>query len=123
MIFDAKIFLKSYQIKSRESGEDWQKGWVQIQCPFCGDPKQHGGFKLATGHYNCWRCGYHSTVDIVSKLLRIPLNETFKLIKHFLIFEKGEVVKEFKHPEKLQLPAFTNRCTKIHFDYLKLVAK
>jgi hypothetical protein len=120
MIFDARTFLKAYNVRTQEHGENWQKGWLQINCPFCSDTMFHGGFKLLTGGYNCWRCKYHKTREIVSKLVRIPESNVTPIIKNFLIlspFEPDET-RETKRPSELKLPAFTDELETMHLKYL-----
>lgn len=47
-------------------------GWLQVRdCPFCGSAKYHLGFNLASGFWNCWRCGFHPGWTVL-KALRLP---------------------------------------------------
>jgi len=65
--FDTIKYLEEKQIEYRTSGKNVSRGWVEINCPFCGnDPSFHCGIspqKL----FNCYICGEKG--DIV-KLVR-----------------------------------------------------
>lgn len=80
--------LKNYNIKTWTEGNNVQQGWVNIQCPCCGDRSNHGGFNLLVKetYYNCWRCGRKDIAKIF-KLLNIPLFE-LKNKTHDTIIEK-----------------------------------
>lgn len=49
-------------------------GWLQVDCPFCGNVSSKGGIKkylgisLVTGASSCWRCGKHSTAAALAML-------------------------------------------------------
>jgi hypothetical protein len=44
-------------------------GWVNLDCPFCGTSGgYHMGFRVSLGYFNCWRCGGHHVVSVLSKL-------------------------------------------------------
>jgi hypothetical protein len=46
-------------------------GWVQLDCPFCGDHQQwHLGFNLEWGYFNCWKCGRKDLWKVIGILLR-----------------------------------------------------
>ena len=65
-MFDAVSFLEDHGISYSTEGEkNVSKGWIGIQCPFCDDSSNHGGFNLSNGRYTCWKCGSHSTWEIV----------------------------------------------------------
>lgn len=70
-IFNASKFYKDFHIQSATRGnKHCRPGWVQINCPFCeGSKDYHLGFYIKTGAYKCWRCGKHSQISVVKKLL------------------------------------------------------
>lgn len=68
MLFNILQFLDDYKISYRTKGANVGKGWVGIQCPFCGDTGFHGGFNIAGGYYYCWKCGSHHLNSVIAKL-------------------------------------------------------
>lgn len=70
-VFNPKEFLDDYNIFSTDIGEDTQKGWLNIKCPFCNDPKHHGGFNLAGQYYTCWKCKGHKITDVIRALIGV----------------------------------------------------
>jgi hypothetical protein len=46
-------------------------GWIQTHCPFCGDGSHgwHLGFSTEYGNMSCWRCGKHSLLDWLRRML------------------------------------------------------
>lgn len=123
MVFDVISFLNAYNIRHATHVKNWQKGWVQICCPFCGDTSWHGGFKLSDGRYNCWRCKRHKKSEVVSRLLRIPEKEAYKIMKQFLVVAtlEDEQEKPKKNAAiKLDWPEFTqNELTGRAYFYLQ----
>lgn len=70
MIFNAKEFFSDYSIEWREHGhKHCRPGWIQTACPFCtGNPGYHLGYNLDGGFFTCWRCGFHSVIEVVKAL-------------------------------------------------------
>lgn len=123
MRFEAKSFLKDYKIRTKEHGKNWQRGWIQIMCPFCGDHNFHGGFKIKTGSYNCWRCRDHEIVEVISSLLRLSLRDSRDILFKYLV-EDGETglktkkQREKKRPTFVEWPRFTTELKPEHMNYL-----
>lgn len=121
-MFNCLQFLKDYNIPTETEGENSGPGWIQIDCPFCSPPdtKGHGGFNLKTGYYNCWRCGKHYTVDIVSSLLLISREDAKKIARNYyddkiiLPIEK----KTTKKASFVKFPLFTEKINDMHKSYL-----
>lgn len=70
-MFDVKSFFQAYGIEYKTEGhKHCRPGWIQTECPFCiGNPGYHLGYELSNGWWNCWRCGYHKTWDVLIALL------------------------------------------------------
>lgn len=60
-MFDAEKFVIDNHIDY-----EIRKGWVNIQCPFCGDTDKHLGLQNHTA--TCWRCGKQSIYQVIKKL-------------------------------------------------------
>ena len=55
-----------------EGHKHTHENWVHTACPFCtGNPGLHLGFNQIGNYHSCWRCGWHSTYEVVSTLLNI----------------------------------------------------
>jgi ribosomal protein S27E len=52
-----------------------RSGWLNLNCPVCGDTKYHLGFNEASHYFYCWRCGWHSIWEIFKELF---LHENIK---------------------------------------------
>ena len=57
------------------------RGWTNVKCPFCDDRHMNGGFNDTTGHYTCWRCGWHRTEEALSLVLRVTPEMARFLVK------------------------------------------
>lgn len=80
------------------------KGWINIQCPFCSDSGQHGGLNRAGGYYHCFRCGGHKLEKIIRRLTGYSDEEVEALI--FKYSGRGSVVEKInrQHAETVKLP-------------------
>lgn len=99
-------------------------GWIQIECPFCsGNPGWHLGYNYIDDFYRCWRCGWHSKDEVISKLLKCTRIDTFKIIKQY----KGKIDRpekalqiqeigtaEFKYPTMMK-----DELRELHVQYLE----
>jgi hypothetical protein len=60
--FDLMSYLQERGIDYTEEGKNTTAGWVEVNCPFCGDdPSYHLGIS-AERMINCWRCGTKGSV-------------------------------------------------------------
>lgn len=122
-MFDAIKFYQAYGISYKERGhKHCQPGWVQIACPLCdGNPGWHLGFDLKKNFYNCWRCGWHTHVDVVMALLRVGPGEAANIAKQFSEkIRTKKSAKEESHPISfLHLPMGTAELQQIHKGYLE----
>jgi 5S rRNA maturation endonuclease (ribonuclease M5) len=117
-VFNVERFLDDFDIPIFTEGKNCQPGWLNIQCPFCDDDSNHGGFEISTGHYNCWRCGWHSLDDIVG-----ALTDSRKSIAQEIVDEYSERLPEKKEkkiiPKKeITLPAGCGKMESTHRKYL-----
>jgi hypothetical protein len=80
--------LKLYQDHGVHYAEEGHRhhrpGWVNVECPFCsGNPGMHLGYNLEGGNFVCFRCGSHSVLLTISKLLGMNSDETKKLLRTY----------------------------------------
>ena len=66
--FDIIAWLEDQGIDYATEGKNVSAGWVEVNCPFCGDdPSYHLGINLESKMIHCWRCG---TKGPVTKYIR-----------------------------------------------------
>ncbi len=82
-MFNALQFLKDHNIPYWTEGKNCQEGWINIQCPFCQDSGNHGGFNIEDEYYNCWKCGHHFLDQVISVLINSTWTETNNIIKQY----------------------------------------
>lgn len=118
MGFKAKEFLDDFGIFWTERGKHARPGWVQIECPFCtGNPGYHGGFNVEGGYYNCWRCDYHSIIQVIKALTR--RNDSFQILKKYSDGEFGRyVIQQKNFATKIEMPEGCQELSGPYRDYL-----
>jgi len=86
-----------------EGHKHCREGWVNTVCPRCtGNPGLHLGYNLEDNYYVCYRCGYSTTSEMLSKLLKI---NNYKELK--AIIERYDTVTLKKEPVvKMRAKAF-----------------
>lgn len=82
---DIRRLYQDYSIPyATESDRHYQTGWINTPCPYCtGNPGNHLGYHLQEEYYNCYRCGWHSTVNVISKLTHLPTDKAKVLIRQY----------------------------------------
>ena len=93
-------------------------GWIGLDCPFCAKDtkKWHLGYSKENHFTKCWRCGYHSAIDVIMEYTELSFKECKKLL------EGIEVVytpKKEKPKGVLVLPKSIGRLQNSHRRYLK----
>ena len=78
-----KQLLIDYRIPFSEQGKNIGNGWIGLKCPFCDDHSNHLGLNLQYDFFSCWRCGWHPTVETISKLIGVDRSEAFKLVMRY----------------------------------------
>lgn len=120
MSFDAIGFFQHYNITYITEGhKHCTQGWVQVKCPFCrSNSGWHLGFDFDKSWWNCWRCGYHRTWDVVLALLDGNKREATEAVRVF----KGRPVAKRKrarqYNRELELPPDLQPLTKSARKYL-----
>jgi len=110
MVFNAVSFLRDFGIDHSFTGKHISSGFVGVQCPLCNDSSYHGGFRISTGSYNCWRCSTQSPVYIISKLLDIKSYEARKIYSDYLQYSILDKTAQKRHQglaTELKLPPAT----------------
>lgn len=128
MTFDVIKYCIDFKIQYWETGKNVTKGWIGVTCPFCDDTSNHCGIHLEDGRVKCWKCGKHLIVDLISRQLKLPMREAFKVYK---LYKTDSPVqpKEEEAVDKVGVPClqpFIEPLTPNNaeaWDYLKRVRK
>ena len=117
-------FCSDHQIPFLTEGHHHtHQGWAQVHCIFCSDGNYgwHLGFNLEQGNWNCWRCGKHSTWDVVGRLLRTQdKNRIYQEIqKYDTATPNRKASKPKARKRAIKSPPGTAPLTKRHKKYLR----
>jgi DNA primase len=133
-MIDIISLFENNDIEFYSSGKNTSRGWVELNCPFCGnDPSFHLGVNLSSGIYHCWICGAKGgTKKLIQKLLGVSFEKVDKIISNFEIdiLEKSESyrseVSEINFPRgaEVNFPEIhKNYLLRRGFDYKNLIAE
>ena len=119
-MFNFKKFLIDYKIPIGEEGNT-APGWINIKCPFCSDHSNHLGWNIEQQYFNCWKCGWHSIIDVIMILTNNNFHKSKELLKQYIIGsnyipicqEKKTIINDIIH-----LPTGTKELSTIHRNYL-----
>lgn len=83
------------------------KGWLSLNCPWCGDTLHHLGYNARYGVFHCWRCGKVPLVKTLSELTGISWGEARRLAAASYSREDeavigGEARKSFSFPSSFR---------------------
>lgn len=122
--FDVTSYLQDRGIEYDEEGKNTTPGWVEVNCPFCGDdPSTHLGISPER-LLNCWRCGTRgSVIKYVMTMERCSFYDAKKIVEEEFIDEtlkhlhqdKEEVIKN----QKVIFPTMKT----LNSDHLKYLEK
>jgi len=109
-----------FNIPYSTHGRNCKEGWVNTTCPYCDDTSNHLGGHIMSGVYNCWKCGRHDRAETLSKLLGLPLDEVFKILKKYRGGSKRRTKDAIRtKPDSLKMPNNLSRqLLKRHAHYL-----
>ena len=94
--------------------------WANLDCCFCEDQGAHLGFHLTTGHFNCYKCGFHSQEETVSKLFHVSRAEAKGLIREYREMDRSLPDRVDKpHAKTCEWPMGCGTLQPAHFTYLK----
>lgn len=96
-------------------------GWVNVSCPFCiGNPGYHLGFSLNRNNFTCYRCGSHSTIEVISTLANVSAKEAFALVRQYNgLAVRIDLPKEEEQKEDFVLPTRITPLQQAHKRYLR----
>lgn len=113
-----KEILQQFNIHFYEGEGDKHSrpGWIQIECPWCGknSGKHHFGFNMAHNYGNCYRCGYHRTIEVVQALTNLPWDKCRELLSEM----ERDHGKNAPRRGRLLLPPGIGPLDIAHWNYL-----
>lgn len=120
-MIDFKQFCEDYNVPYARSGQHKRAGWINCACPFCtGHSGFHGGFNIAEGYYNCYRCGSHSLFKVIALLTKANYSVVKNIIKKYSQ-GSGEVIQRETReniPSQITFPSDTQPLTQKAKKYL-----
>lgn len=117
--------FQDHGVRVWRSGKNVSSGWIGLNCPFCGDDKNHLGIRLKDLRCRCWRCGKHSLVSVFSECLSVTKNEASKLIKDLdknFDYDEPDEIDDTKRKNDFYIklpPEAETHFPKEHLDYLR----
>lgn len=105
-----------------EGHKHCRPGWVNTPCPFCtGNPGYHLGYELDGNYFYCWRCGWHPTMETLSKVLNVDINTIRKIIPSYgLMLPKARKVQTVHvRMKNHRMPSNTGPLAFNHIRYLE----
>ena len=120
-------FYESYNVlHATEGTKHTRKGWVNAVCPFCSgySSSYHLGVHLSSGAVKCWKCGTHSQMDIVKKVLNCDWIRALEVFKEFGGESKTKQKKKHRRERarmapQCKLPPEAMPMTERHLKYLQ----
>lgn len=125
LAFDAENFLVDHGIKYITEGtKHCQYGWIQMECPFCtGNPGYHLGYNLYKDYFNCWRCGFHSTIEVIHAFSLVGWDKAKEVRRQYSAHMSSRAhllpEKSKEKAEKVLFPKGIGPVTQRHLDYLE----
>jgi DNA primase len=120
-MFNIFKFLNDFNIPIPDANRNTGVGWVNIQCPFCDDDKNHLGFNYEDNYFHCWKCeeGYHPIKEVVTKLL--PYENVNEILKRYDTIEQisFKLHKKLNKTKKSSLVLPGEPLKMVHKKYLK----
>lgn len=104
---DIEALFDDNDINYDTEGKNVSPGWYNVQCPFCDDHSNHGGFNPHGNYYNCWRCGVKGLEKALSVVMSITRIEAGFLIAKYRRYDSDsfrEGGEEKYENENLVLP-------------------
>ncbi len=97
------------------------RGWLQLDCPMCGDTGRHLGYHPESGAFNCFKCGKHRQWEVIAKLFQLSLTEAGALCRLYGEQSGGlpkVPAKKLLQQSRLKFPYGTGPLQPEHLRYL-----
>lgn len=114
---DIPKFLEDMRVPVVTKGSTVTRGWIGVNCPYCGDDHFHMGYNSKNRIFSCFRCGVKPFMKTLVLLTGKSRQEIDAALPNYFIFEQ-ESQKKDARPKELCLPREFNRISRRHKDYL-----
>jgi len=97
--FDTVAYLEEREIDYSLEGNNVTQGWVNIQCPYCGDHSNHCGINYTGGNYfSCWMC--NESGDIIRLIETLEQMDFMFAVRRLKEFQQIDLLEEEKEEGK-----------------------
>lgn len=103
-MIDWEVILRQLDVPCWTSGKNVSPGHVNIQCPFCDDHSNHGGFDTETGSYSCWRCSGGHPARALSLAAGIPSSVAQDIISRHTTGTVSRATRKQAQGTSIRLP-------------------
>ena len=81
-------------------------GWLNTNCPYCADTKNHLGFKIGEDYCNCWKCGSHNLEHTLKRILKLNSSEMINVLQQYRTEDilRSMLNKKTPKSKKLEFP-------------------
>lgn len=123
-----EALLTHCNVPYKTHGKNISAGWVNTDCPFCGDGAFHNGYNPDGNYFNCWKCGGHQTEATLMKLTKKNYEAVKTLLFKFRIgLSSNNTLRSSKMSQQIEISkAKLDKYTKLgapmtraHRKYLK----
>lgn len=112
-------FFEDAKVPYIMKGPQVTKGWLGVNCPFCGDTDFHMGYNMKFNIFSCWRCGVKPFKKTLQLLTGIPYNELDKSLATYYVAPTEEEDEVLIRPENCDLPVGAGLLQNRHKRYLR----
>jgi len=122
--FNVESYLQERGISYTDSGKNTTEGWVEVQCPFCGDdPSTHLGISPER-LLHCWRCGEKGDIRKYIKTIEdCSWGKVSEIIKEFtdtsIPYPSLSETFHNSSRRKTVMPKNIENLSEIHYQYLE----
>jgi len=122
MAFDVEEFFRDYGVRNISEGHKHTRpGWINSPCPFCtGNQGYHLGFNLSADFFRCWRCGFHSNVEVIREIAGVPWGKAKDLLREYYTGQRSvrDYVRREAGADRLRFPPGTGEIGPPAIQYL-----
>ncbi len=114
-------YLENNHIDFKSSGKNIGKGWIGLDCPFCGDDRFHFGIFKKSGRFSCWQCEERGQfAKYIMKIEGCSYGKAKDIAKKYIDEFFFDDEEEHKPYEGNILPKeASKKFPTLHIDYLK----
>lgn len=113
-MIDLRPIFERHGLAIKEQG----RGWLGLNCPWCGDTLFHLGYNSEYGVFHCWRCGKVPTAKTLAALLNMDWRQARMLMARNYSKKDDSDAPRVSN-EAFELPSAFGVLREIHREYLR----